>query len=286
MALVSSGIGIDVGATKVAVALIDSPTGTVRRSESFPTSMGEGPQAVLDACITLCERFARDEPVAAIGVGVCEIVSPDGAITSASSIDWRDLDIVGSLSHVAPTRVESDVRAAAVGEAVYGAGRGLASFLYVNAGSGTSSCLVIDGTPITGARGAAILIGAGPLEAEAAAGGVGIAERFGAPTAADVSRASQAGDRRASEILRRAGGALGEAIAFSVNLLDPEAVILGGGVGLNVGEYRAALESGMRGHIWLAETRDLPLLAAELGEQAGVVGAARAALDHAPVGAA
>lgn len=281
-----SVIGIDVGATKVAVALIDSASGRVQRSESFPTSLEGGPQAVLAACIALCERFARSEPVAAIGVGVCEIVSPDGAIRSACSIDWRDLEIVGSFSHIAPTRVESDVRAAAVGEAIYGAGRELASFLYVNAGSGTSSCLVIDGTPLVGTRGAAILIGAGPLEAEATAGGIGIAQRYGAPTAEDVSRASQAGDARASEILQSGGRALGEAIAFSVNLLDPEAVILGGGVGLNEGEYRAALEAGMRSHIWLEDTRDVPLLAAELGAQAGVVGAARAALDHVPVGAA
>jgi glucokinase len=283
---VPGAIGIDVGATKVAVALIDSASGRVQHSESFPTSLDGGPRAVLDACVVRCERFAGSGPVAAIGVGICEIVGPDGRIRSACSIDWRHLDIVGSLSHVAPTSVESDVRAAATGEAIYGAGRDLASFLYVNAGSGTSSCLVVDGTPLVGAHGAAILIGAGPLEVEATAGGVGMADLFGAPTTEDVSRAAQSGDARASEILRNGGRALGEAIAFAVNLLDPEAVILGGGVGLNAREYRTALESGMRTHIWLETARALPLLAAELGEQAGVVGAARVALDHIPVAAA
>jgi glucokinase len=69
-----------------------------------------------------------------------------------------------------------------------------------------------------------------------------------------------------------------------VNLLDPEAVILGGGVGLNDREYRLALEVSMRRNIWLEETWDLTLLDAELGEDAGVVEAARAALNHAPVG--
>jgi glucokinase len=279
-------IGIDVGATKVAVALVDSATGRVQRSESFLTSLDGGPREVLDACIRLCERLAQSEPVVAIGVGVCEIVDPDGAIKSACSIDWRDLDIIRSFSHLAPTHVESDVRAAAIGEARYGAGRELASFLYVNAGSGTSSCLVIDGEPLAGAHGAAILIGAGPLGAEAAAGGVGIAQRFGAATVEDVVRASQAGDTRATEILREGGAALGDAIAFSVNLLDPEAVIVGGGVGLNASEYRSALETAMRRHIWLGEARDVPLLDAELGARAGVVGAASAALDHARVGAA
>ena len=112
---------------------------------------------------------------------------------------------------------------------------------------------------------------------------IGIAHRFGAPTAEDVSSASRAGDTRASEILQTGGEALGAAIAFSVNLLDPEAVILGGGVGLNDREFRHALETSMRRHIWLEETRGHFLLDAKLGEQAGVVGAARAALNHIPM---
>ena len=152
---------------------------------------------MLDACVRVCERVANEELVSAIGVGVCEIVDRDGAITSACSIDWRDLDVAGAFAHLAPAHVESDVRAAAIAEARYGAGRDLASFLYVNAGSGTSSCLVIDGEPLAGARGAAILIGAGPLEAEAAAGGLGIARSYGAPTAADVVHAAQCGRCRA-----------------------------------------------------------------------------------------
>ena len=284
MALTTRAIGIDVGASKVAIGLVDS-TGRLQHSETFPTSDPSGPGAVLDACIERCERLAQTADVAAIGVGLCEIVGPGGVIASASSIDWRDTDVAGALSHIAPTCLESDVRAAAVGEAQHGAGQHLASFLYVNAGSGTSSCLVIDGAPLVGSHGAAILIGAGPLDVEAKAGGIGIAQRFGAASASDVSRASEAGDIRAADILRAGGAALGQAIAFGVNLLDPEAVIIGGGIGLNDPEFRLALTSAMRNHIWLDEAREIPLLDAELGEHAGVIGAARVALNRTTVGA-
>ena len=61
------------------------------------------------------------------------------------------------------------------------------------------------------------------------------------------------------------------------------AVILGGGVGLHESEYRLVLETALRRHVWLDETRDPPLLAGELGEWGGVVGAAGAAFDHALV---
>ena len=94
-----------------------------------------------------------------------------------------------------------------------------------------------------------------------------------------VRRTQATGTRR--EILQTGGRALGEAIAFAVNLLDPEAVILGGGVGLNDRTYRLALETSMRSHIWLEETRALPLLDAALGAHAGVVGAAaRPSTNH------
>jgi glucokinase len=118
------------------------------------------------------------------------------------------------------------------------------------------------------------------------AGGLGIARSYGAPTAADVVDAARGGDARATGVVRAAGAALGAAIAFAVNLVDPQAVVIGGGVGLNSDEYRAALERAMRSQIWHREARDVPLVDAELGPDAGVVGAACAALDHTRVGAA
>lgn len=278
-------IGIDVGATKVAVALVDSATGRVERSESFSTSLEGGPQEVLDVCVRLCESLAEGVLVSAVGVGICEIVDPGGAIVSACSIDWRELDVVSALSHVAPTVLESDVRAAAIGEARHGAGRERASFLYVNAGSGTSSCFVVEGEAHVGAHGAAIMIGAGPLDAEAVAGGLAIASRAGTSSVEDVVRASSVGNQDAAGALREAGAALGGAIAFSVNLLDPEAVILGGGVGLNAAEFRDSLETAMRSQIWLEAARNVPLLEADLGGWAGVVGAASIASDRVQVGA-
>ena len=281
-----SAIGVDVGATKVAIALVDPSSGDVQDLQRFPTAIEGGSRAVLKACVAACERLAGERPVDRIGVGVCEVVDGDGALRSACAIDWRGVDVARAFSHIAPTRVESDVRAAAIAEARFGAGRDLGSFLYVNAGSGTSSCFVSGGVPIIGARGAAILIGAGPLDAERVAGGLGIARAYGVAAAEDVVRAADAGDEQAMSVLAEGGAALGSAVGFAVNLLDPEAVIVGGGVGLNAPMYRAALERSMRESIWLEEGPPVPLLCAALGVAAGVVGAAVAVLDRTLVGAA
>jgi glucokinase len=274
---VTSVLGIDLGATKVAAALVETASGEISHAKRIATRPRRGGEAVLDDCIALAEQVIGGRTVAAIGVGVCELVDLDGNITSNYSFDWRNVDVSAALAHLAPTCVESDVRAAARAEAAVGAGRGLHSFLYVNAGSGISSTLVVDGVPLAGARGNAILIGAGPLNVEERAGGIGIAHSARMDSAADVIGAAERGNHRAAAVLEQAGTALGEAVAFAANLLDPELVVLGGGVALASPRYRSALENAMRTNIWAESTRTLTVVTTQLGADAGIIGAALAA---------
>jgi glucokinase len=87
-----------------------------------------------------------------------------------------------------------------------------------------------------------------------------------------------AGNNAAIKVVDSAAGALGAAIAHLVNVLDPQAIVIGGGLGLAGGRYRAQLEELLRSHIYSDHHRDVPLLNAELGADAGWIGAALAAL--------
>ncbi len=78
----------------------------------------------------------------------------------------------------------------------------------------------------------------------------------------------------ARRIVEWAGSALGAAVAQLVNVLDPEAVVIGGGLGLAGGLYRDSLEKSLREFVWSELHRDVPLVSAELGLEAGVVGVA------------
>jgi glucokinase len=277
-------LGIDVGATTTAAALVDPATGEVELEESIQTNPERPGVEVLEDCVDLAERVTAGRRAGALGLGICELVDLDGAITSEASIAWCDLDLYGTFAHLGPLHVESDVRAAALAEGRFGAARSYRSFLYVNVGSGISSCFVLDGTPLPGNRGNAILLGAGPLDVEEKASGKSIARRFGAATARIVSDEGAAGDARAGEILRDAGAAVGEAIGFAVNLLDPAAIVLGGSVALHASFFRDELERAMRDQIDAESTRDVPVVAAELGSRAGVIGAALAASTAVPAG--
>jgi glucokinase len=84
----------------------------------------------------------------------------------------------------------------------------------------------------------------------------------------------------AARVVRDAAEALGGGVGWLANVLDPEAVIVGGGLGLAGGLYWDAFVDSVRRHVWAEATRDLPIVRAELGTDAGVIGAAVHARDR------
>lgn len=110
--------------------------------------------------------------------------------------------------------------------------------------------------------------------------GLAIARRFGVERAEAVFEAASKGDARARHILESGGAALGNTAAFLANVLDPPAIIVGGGLGTADGPYWERFVSVTREHIWSDDTRSLPILKAALGNDAGIVGAAASAFVH------
>jgi glucokinase len=94
-----------------------------------------------------------------------------------------------------------------------------------------------------------------------------------AATSEDVFRAASQGDKAAAEILTSAGEALGVSTAFLVNVLDPEIIVVGGGLGMAGGLYWDAFQQACREHIFADNSRGLPIVSAKLGTDAGLVGA-------------
>jgi glucokinase len=255
-------LGIDVGGTKIAAARVDVSRGAVLEARRRPTLPARGPDAVLADCRALIHELGEGP----VGLAVCELVGPDGRVRSAETVDWRDADL--SLFDA----VESDVRAAAVAEARFGAGREQPDFLYVTVGTGVSHCLVVGGRPRLGVRGAAIGTGA-PL-VEQWSSGLALARRSGHATAEEALA-----DPGAAEVVEEGARRLGLVLAALVNALDPGAVIVGGGLGLEA-SYRARAEAALRAAVYDPEARELPVLPAALGAEAPVIGAALAAVPE------
>jgi glucokinase len=258
---VTLALGVDVGGTKLAAARVDVERGAVVAARRLPTAAERGSGAVLGDCRALLAELAEGGMPA--GLALCELVDPAGRVRSAETVDWRDADL--SAFDV----VESDVRAAALAEARFGAGREHPDFLYVSVGSGISHCLMTEDGPRLGVRGSAIGTGA-PL-VERWSGGLALARRTGHASAEDALA-----DPGTAGIVEDGARRLGTALAALVNALDPGAVIVGGGLGLH-DAYRGRVEAALRDGVYDVEARALPVLPAGLGADAAVIGAALAA---------
>ena len=262
----TEAVGIDVGGTKIAAGLVDVESGSVVAREEIPTRPDRGGAAVLADCGALSLRLGGGE--LPVGIGLCELVGLDGRPASADTIDWRGLDLAAAIP--APTVVlESDVRAAARAEARFGAGAGRSPFLYVVVGTGASVCLVVDGEPYAGAHGHAIVLGAPPVEGVASGGA--LARRAGVERAEAVLA-----DPGHSGVVDEAALALGQVLAVLVNALDPEVVVLGGGLGGDP-SFRERVAAAARPLVAYPSVCPLELAGSALGPDGGIVGAALAA---------
>lgn len=291
-------IGLDVGGTKIAGGVVCLDCGEIVARETIATRPDRGGEAVLADAVALARRLATEAKllelqIEAIGIGVPELVSPDRSIRSRHVIDWQHLPVVETFATLARPVIVADVRAAALAEATLGAGAGYRIVAYVTIGTGISSCIVIDGEPLEGARGNALVLASAPLDTlcavcgkrsrqvlEEYASGPAIVDRFNQATGAtavgaeEVLAAAAADDAVAIDILRASGEATGNSVGFLVNIIDPGIVVIGGGLGSVAGVYWDALAESARAHIWSPETQQLPIVRAALGPDSGLIGAA------------
>ena len=289
-------IAVDVGGTKTALAVVDPTSGRVRQRTEFPTprreETGEAFQRFLAGQI---DQLGQQTNSRRLGISLCELVDPSGLARSAHRVLWSNTAMEQQLPGFEIT-VEADIRAAAVCESRLGAGRGYRDILYVNLGTGISSCWVTQGNPYPGARGNALLLGSSRIAAihgsslrpdcfvvEERAGGAGLVARMreaggqAEENARSVFEAEASGNPIAKRTLDDAVQVLGLAIGAAVNLLDPEALVLGGGLAHAGGPYGRPLEQAVRDEIWAAETRSLPILRAAFQGDSALIGAALSA---------
>lgn len=307
-----TAIGIDLGGTKVAGIVMEEGGRILARDERL-TPEGDG-GAVLDAVHASVAALAgRTQPVA-VGVGAAGLVDfAAGALRFAPNLPLREVPIRDRVSERTglPCVVDNDANAAAWGEFLFGAGRGVRHLLLVTVGTGIGGGIIWDGALYRGAHGFAAEIGhvivepGGPVcgcgnrgcweqvasgraldrlgrdEANRAPNGAIARQAAGDEVRGEhVAEAARQGDAAAMAIVREVGRRLGEGMAGLVNILDPELIVVGGGVAeegeLILGPARGAYQEAVEA----PEHRpSVPVEVARLGNDAGAIGAAALALD-------
>ncbi|TDB37773.1 MAG: ROK family protein [Actinobacteria bacterium] len=309
-------VGVDVGGTRIAVGLVERKGRLVKEAKVLTPR--NGPFAVVDAVIELvAETISGTHPseIAGIGMGLpAQIDFMKQSVEFCTNLPLAGVDVRSLImSRIRQdVTIDNDGHCAGIGEARFGAAKGIRDFVMITLGTGVGGALFLDGEPYRGSRGLGGEIGHmvvrldGPpcpcggfghiesylgrpaiagrgREAARAFSGQAIRDRAkgdaDAVTAEHVLQAALAGDEIARDILLEAGDILGEALVGIVNLLNPRLIVVGGGIGESA-DMLVTRSAEVIAEKALAGRRDVKVVQAQLGNDAGVLGAAALAFDE------
>ncbi len=308
------GFGIDVGGTTVKLAFFNE-NGELLKAWEIPTVVENGGSRILPDIAESVLQFLQTERLERaqiIGMGICVPgpVDHQGEVNRCINLNWGVFNIVEKMQALTGLRVVAgnDANVAAMGEYWKGGGAGCSSMVMATLGTGVGGGIVLEGRLLHGAHGSGGEIGhmvMDPSEPEAcgcgkhgcveqycsatglariarkklAASGAASALRdVASPVSKDVFDAAKAGDALALEILEEYYGYLGQFLGSLCSVLDPQVVVLGGGVSKAGDMLLRGVEPQLQKHVFHAASQ-VELRIATLGNDAGAYGAFKLALD-------
>ncbi|MCD7779949.1 MAG: ROK family protein [Candidatus Gastranaerophilales bacterium] len=305
-------IGVDVGGTNVKVALVDK-TGSIVYSDTVPTRAEMGYEYTISNIIKAIQNLMKESKttkdlIDGIGFGFPgQIDCDNGIVRLAPNIPgWVNIPIADIVSKEfdIPVKVDNDVRCAALAELNYGAGKGSKNMICITVGTGIGSGLIINGKLVRGASNAAGEIGHIKLQIDngpiCGCGDTGCLEAFASGPAIVamaeeyikggkstkyrelanpeitpyiVAEAAKQGDVVAKKIFEIIGNYIGIGLSSVVNLLNPEKIVIGGGVADAGDLLFIPIKNALKKRAMPIQGAAVEVVHAELGNTAGVIGA-------------
>lgn len=291
----TTAIGVDLGGTKIAAGVVDE-TGAVLHREQIPSV--RDPDRLVKEVAKLVEDVS-DGRAAGVGIGAAGIIDHQhGRYLYGPNTGFHSLELAKAVSDVVglPAVLDNDANCAAWGEHRFGAGRGCVDFLCITLGTGIGGGFVFGSRPYRGAHGGAGEVGHmlvdpnGPLCGcgrrgcwEQFASGMAL-ERLAGPgtKGPEITRAARDGDARAADLVATTACWVGWGLASLVNVFEPQRIAIAGGIASDWDLFADDAIRAMRERAEAPDFRPMPdVVVAELGQNAGVVGAALLVLDPA-----
>ena len=292
-------IGVDVGGTKTLYAVVTHEGAIEARLERHTVVSSQ--DALLAELDDGVEELRTAHPdTSALGFGIPSRVDQrTGRAVASVNVPLTDVDFRQRMleRHGLPVAIDNDGNAAAIAEWRIGAARGASNVVMLTLGTGIGGGLILGGRPYRGATGSGAELGhiviefdgplcgcggRGHLEAVASGKAAGqVAQKLYGPEASgqDLVRRAESGEDDAVDAMAAIGRRLGAAIATFVNIFEPEIVVIGGGFG-RASELMLGPARGVLARDGLAPGRDsLRIVEAQLGSDAGVIGAGMIAFE-------
>ncbi|MGA1409281.1 MAG: ROK family protein [Prochlorotrichaceae cyanobacterium] len=287
-------LGIDVGGTALKLGQFDAQ-GNCLETLTLPTPQPSTPEAVIATIASGVNQLDPQHQAKAIGIGTPGPADPTGrvAIVAINLTDWRNVPLADRLEALTqrPVVIANDANCAGVGEAWRGAGQRFNNLVMLTLGTGVGGAIILNGQLYVGPSGLAGELGLITLNPEGPpcnSGNTGSLEQYASIQAIQRQTGldpqvwgdrAAAGDPEALDFWQNYGRTLAAGLASIAYILTPEAIVLGGGISASANYFLPALEEELYRRVLLSSPETLPVLPAQLGNQAGMVGAAKLAWD-------
>lgn len=303
-------LAVDLGGTKCSAAVVDR-SGRIlsRRAEAVNRTSASAPVVqITELARELASKEKPKEAFVAAAIAVPGLVRPTGTVWAPNLPGWERMPLAARLKRALriPVTVESDRNAAVLGECWQGAGRGKTDVVVLMIGTGIGAGILSEGRLLRGSHelsGCAgwltitraelpNVTGLGELESMAAGPAIARAAQqrlrngeesslaqaeISTISAHDVAAAARGGDRLARDVFTTAGRFLGYGIANIVSLLDPQVVVLGGGMASAADLYLDALKHAMLERAQPLAAKQVKVVVSKMGDKANLLGCARLA---------
>lgn len=308
----TAAVGVDFGGTNVRAALVDVGSGKLVAEARLATA-DKSPEGVAATVEQIVREVDPKKERIGVGIGFAGMLRGwSGVVVNAPNFGWRDVDFRSLVRARVGEKSElyNDLNAIAYGERTWGAARGLGDVLFVFVGTGVGAGIIADGhlyigaSHLAGELGHVKVIPGGRLCGcgqhgclEAYVSGVHLQARAREDLvkttslateiaggleqlhAGHLDEAARRGDRYASELLEHAGSLLGLALANAVTTLNPARLVMGGGVWEGAPELRRHTVRYFEGNVNQAHREGFSIADSQLGDNAGVLGAAALIAD-------
>ncbi len=285
-------LGVDLGGTAIKLGRFNRG-GTCLHSISVPTPQPSTPEAVLAAMAAAIAQIDPEKQAIAIGVGTPGPADATGRIArvAINLTGWHDIPLADWLEAKTerPVIIANDANCAGLGEAWLGAGRWYQNLILLTLGTGVGGAIILNGKLFVGHHGTAGELGLITLNPEGPpcnSGNRGSLESYTSVQAIrrrtgmepeELGMLALAGDSQALAFWQTYGRDLGAGLASLIYVLTPEAIVIGGGVSASADFFFPTVLAEIEQRVLPSSRAGLQLLKAELGNQAGIVGAAKLA---------
>jgi glucokinase len=288
----SQVIGIDLGGTAIKLGRF-TRDGNCLQSISVATPQPSIPSAVVETIVNTIPLIDPQKHSKAIGIGTPGPVDATGriAVVAINLANWHDVPLADLLEAKLnlPIFLANDANCAGLGEYWLGAGKQFQNLILITLGTGVGGAIILEGKLFTGHRGAAGelgLITLNPDGPKCNSGNQGSLEQYASVPAirrrtglepSELGELASSGDLKALTFWQEYGKDLGAGLASLIYVLTPEAIAIGGGVCASFEFFLPSMQAEIERRVLPSSRAGLRILRAQLGNQAGMVGAAKLA---------